>query len=368
MTKMSKPMKSISLLGLMALASAALYGQPTTGAQYWSTTAPDCSALQETPVAITNASGATIGYSCYVAGTFVWLAAGGTWGTSIRVSAPATGAIGVDYSFYDPSGKNLSLDTSTGASLFPVSGNDVNFALNANQPSEVRLLGAPSEATQHYPTTQTGSVYAIIYCPNAFTCETALPQLLYSFLPIQPWSLSVPISWDFFYSQVQPQGAWPQWSATGINDATHFVSLVIYNQDTVATSYTVKVYDSTGNLAGTGTTPSVPPLPVFSDGSFGEGGTYGALLFCSGTIVPPACIVKSSPQPSGVIKVLVDGGSNYSAVAALQFSGPSATSLQVAYDSTTSTSTLATSSSLKSAVKQQRVSATPKRVFQTLPR
>ncbi|MBZ5678108.1 MAG: hypothetical protein LAP61_28005 [Acidobacteriia bacterium] len=350
-------MRSISFLGLLALAGAALHGQPTTGAQYWSTTPPDCSALQENPVVITNSAGTTIGYSCYVTGTFVWLAAGGTWGTSIRVSAPASGAIGVDYSFYDPTGNNLSLDTSTGASLFPASGSDVNFALNANQPSEVRLLGAPSEATQHYPTTQTGSVYAIIYCPNAMTCETVLPQLLYSFLPIQPWSLSVPISWDFFYSPVQPQGAWPQWSATGINDATHFVSLVIYNQDTLATSYTVRVYDSAGNLAGTGTTPSVAPLPVFSDGSFGEGGTYGALL----------SKIVTTPLPSGVIKVLVDGGSNYSAVAALQFSGPSATSLQVAYDSAPSTSS-ATTSTMRANVKHQRVSSTPKRVFQTLPR
>jgi hypothetical protein len=345
------------VLGLIALSVAVLHGQPTTGAQYWSTAVPDCSALQENAVAITNSSGATIGYSCYVAGTFVWLAAGGTWGTSIRVAAPASGAVGVDYSFYDPSGNNLSLDTSTAASLFPASGNDVNFALNANQPSEVRLLGAPSEAPQHYATTQTGSVYAIFYCPDAFTCQTVLPQLLYSFLPIQPWSLSVPISWDYFYSPVQPQGAWPQWSATGVNDATHFVSLVIYNQDTLATSYTVKVYDSAGNLAGTGTTPSVPPLPVFSDGSFGQGGTYGALLSS----------IITTPLPTGVFKVLVDGGSNYSAVAALQFSGPSATSLEIAYDSASTTTSLATST-FRANIKHQRISSSPKRVFQTLPR
>ena len=245
---MTKTVKSISFLGLMALAGAALYGQPTNGAQYWSTTVPDCSALnQEAAVAITNASGATIGYSCYVTGTFVWLAAGGTWGTSIRMSAPASGAVGVDYSFYDKGGNNLSLDTS-GATL--ASGNDVNFSLNANQPSEVHLLGAPSEAPG-YGTTQTGSVYAIFYCPDAVTCITVLPQLLYSNSdPRFPWSLSVPISWDYFYSPVQPQGAWPQWSATGVNDATHFLSLVIYNQDLVATIYTVRVYDSEGSWRG----------------------------------------------------------------------------------------------------------------------
>jgi hypothetical protein len=361
MTKTRKPMKSISFLGLMAVAGAALYGQPTTGAQYWSSTPPNCSRLDGSvnlggPVAITNAAGTTVGYSCFVAGTFLWLAAGGTWGTSIRVSAPTSGAIGVDYTFYDQSGNSLSLDTSTGTSLFPASGSDVNFALNANQPSEVRLLGAPSEAP-HYGTTQTGSVYAIFYCPDAFTCETVLPQLLYSFVPIQPWSLSVPISWNFFYSPVQPQGAFSQWSVTGVNDGTHFVSLVIYNQDTVATSYTVRVYDSGGNLAGTGTTPSLAPVTQVSDGSFLNAGTYGALL----------SQIITTPLPSGVIKILVDGGSSYSAVAALQFSGPSATSLQVAYDSSPSTSSAATST-MRANMKNQRVSSTPKRVFQTLPR
>ena len=149
-------MKTPHLLGLTILAAAMLHGQPTTGAQYWSTAAPDCSQLGEsTPATITNASGATVGYSCYVSGTFIWLAAGGTWGSSIRVAAPASGAIGVDYSFYDNGGKNLNLDAAVGTST--VSGNDVNFALNKNQPSEVRLLGAPSEAP-NYGTTQTGIV------------------------------------------------------------------------------------------------------------------------------------------------------------------------------------------------------------------
>ena len=92
--------KSLYLIGLMALAVTAVYGQPTTGAVYWSTVAPDCSSLNnETPATITNSSGTTIGYSCYVSGAFLWLAAGGVdynpakWGTSIRVAAPASAAI-----------------------------------------------------------------------------------------------------------------------------------------------------------------------------------------------------------------------------------------------------------------------------------
>ena len=346
-------MKTLQLFGLMTLAVVALQAQPTTGAQYWSTSVPDCSSLGENAVTITNAAGTTVGYSCYVSGTFVWLAAGGTWGSSIRVGAPASGAIGVDYSFYDASGKNLNLDARVGTTA--ASGNDVNFALNKNQPSEVRLLGAPGEAPA-YGTTQTGSVYAVFYCPDANTCSSVLPQLLYSFIPIKPWSLSVPIAWDYYFSSIQAQGAWSQWSAEGIDDGgTHLVSLVIYNWDTVATIFTVRVYDSSGNLVGTGTTPSIPPVPVLSDGSYGEGGTYGTLL---SKLIP-------TPLPSGIFKVLIDGGSNYSSVAVLQFNGDSATSLQVAYDSAPGGSSTAAASTQMS-VKRTRTTAKTRQQFGTL--
>jgi len=349
-------MKSLQFLGLVAVVAVTLHGQ-----QYWSATVPSCASFDgsvslDGPIAITDSSGATLGYSCSVSGTFLWLAAGGTWGTSIRVAAPSAGTVGVDYLFYDSGGNNLTLDSTSGTGLFPASGNEVNFALNANQASEVRLLGATSEAP-HYNTTQTGSVRATFYCPDATTCETVLPQLVYSFTPIKPWSLSVPISWDFFFSPIQPQGAWPQWSATGVNDATHFVSLVIYNQDTAATSYTVRVYDSSGSLVGTGTTPSIPPVPVHSDGTFGEGGTYGALL----------SQVITTPLPTGVFKVLIDGGSNYSAVAVLQFNGDSATSLQVAYDSAPNTSSAALTT-MRSSARPTRVPPRPRRVFAGLPK
>jgi hypothetical protein len=212
-------MKSQYLIGLMALAVGAVYCQPTNGAIYWSTTQPDCSSLNESPAQITNTSGTIIGYSCYVSGTFVWLAAGGMWGTSIRVAAPASGAIGVDYSFYDTNGNNQSMDT-TGS--LTASGNDLNFALYANQPAEIDLHGATRNAPS-YGTTATGSVYAVFYCPDAGTCSNVLPQLIYSALPTEPWSLSVPIAWD--------NSVWTQWSAEGIDDGhTHRVSLGLHHR------------------------------------------------------------------------------------------------------------------------------------------
>ena len=331
----------------MALAAAALHGQPVNGAAYWSATAPDCSSLAgESPVAIANSAGTTVGYSCYVSGTFVWLAAGGGWGASIRVAAPASAAIGVDYTFYDTNGKNLKLDTTFDGGSSPTSSDDVNFALSANQPAVVELLGATSDAP-NYSATSTGSVYAVIYCPDAATCGNVLPQLLYSALPSSPWSLSVPISWD--------TSLWTQWSAEGIDDGgAHRVSLVIYNEDIAATSYTVRVYDSAGSLAGTGTTPSIPPLQSLGNGSFGQGGTYGVLL----------SDVISTPLPPGVFKILVDGGSRYSAVEVLQFNGPSATALQVVYDSAPGSSSSG-ASVRRTRVRNLRVESTPKPVFST---
>lgn len=344
-------MKSLQLLALIALAAATLHSQPANGPVYWSPVnlpPPDCSSLAgESPVAITNSSGTTIGYSCYVSGTFVWLAAGGGWGTSIRVAAPASAAIGVDYTFYNTNGNNLKLDTTFGSGSSTTSSTGVNFALSANQPAEVHLLGATSDAPQ-YSSTSTGSVYAVFYCPDATTCGNVLPQLLYSTLPTTSWSLSVPISWD--------TELWTQWSAEGIDDgSTHRVSLAIYNEDITATSYTVRVYDSTGSLAGTGTTPLIPPLQPLPNGSFGQGGTYGALL----------SDVISTRLPSGVFKVLVDGGSKYSAVEVLQFDGPSATALQVAYDSAPRSSSSA-ASVRRANVRSARVASTPKPVFSAL--
>jgi hypothetical protein len=135
------------------------------------------------------------------------------------------------------------------------------------------------------------------------------------------------------------------------------VSLGIYNEDTTAASYTVRVYDSTGSLAGTGTTPSIPPLRSLGNGSVGEGGTYGALL----------SDVIATRLPAGVFKIVVDGGAKYSAVEVLQFNGQSATALQVGYDSAPGLGSRAASAE-RSNIRRARVASTPKRVFSALPR
>ena len=304
-------MKAFSVLGLISVA-AALYGQPTNGPVYWSTTVPNCSNVSG-PVQITNSAGALLGYSCYRAGTFVWLASGGAWNTTIRVAAPTSAPVGVDYTFFDANGNALSFDTKSGSGSATASGSDVNFALTANQASEISLLGTTSTAPR-YNTTATGTAYGVFYCANQITCRTLLPQLVYSSLPAQPWSLTIPIAWD---------GAeWTQWSAPGIDDGpggVHRVSFVVYNQTTAAATYTVRVYDSAGTLAGTGTTPSIPGFQLVN-GNYDEGGTYGALL----------SDVITTPLPSGVFKILVDGGGSNSTVAVVQFTGPSATGVQVA--------------------------------------
>ena len=324
-------MKNLPLFGLIALAASALDGQTANGPVYWSASPPDCSSLAgESPVPILSGA-ATVGYSCYVSGTFVWLAAGGAWNSTIRVAAPASAPIGVDYAFYDPDGNALPLDTTAGTA------GEVTFALLANQPSQIGLLGA---ANTDHKATQTGSVYATFYCPNAATCANVLPQLLYSALPSVPWSMSVPISWD--------TALWFQWSAEAVDDGgTNRVSLAVLNENTTAASYTVNVYDSGGNLSGTAATP---PIPAF--------GTYGALL----------SDVIRTPLPSGVLKILVDGGtSNYSAVEVLQFNGSSATNLQVAWDSSPAAS-VNSASVRRLNGRGARGPAQPKQAFSVLTR
>lgn len=311
-------MRSLYLFGSIALAAVTLHGQT-----YYTNPAPDCTPLNENPIAIVNSSGTTIGYSCWAEGTFVWFAAGGpstnTWTSAIRVAAPSTGAVNADYTFYDDDGNNLNLDTTLGAGAAKTSGNEVNVTLNPNQPLEVDMLGATSNAPS-YSTTQTGSAYAEFLCPDATTCGNVLPQLLYSALPSVPWSLSVPIVWD--------NATWSTWSAEGIDDgATRRVSFVVYNEDLTSstpTSFTFYVYDGNGNLAGTGTTRPIAPIPVLSDGYYGEGGTYGDYL----------SNVVTTKLPSGTFKIIIDGGvaQTQSAVEVLQFTGASATTLEVGYD------------------------------------
>ena len=319
---------------------------------YWSKSAPDCSSLAgESPVAITSGS-TVVGYSCYVSGTFVWVAAGGGWVTSISVDAPASAAIGVDYSFYDANGANLELDSTPFNSSTTTSSHEVSFALSANQPADINLQGATSSAPK-YSSTATGTVYAVFYCPDAKTCANVLPQLFYVALAPAPWVLSAPIAWD--------TALWTQWSAQGIDDGrANRLSLAIYNEDTTATSYTVSVYDSTGALAGTGKTPLIPPLPSLGTDNhgnqiLGEGGTYATLL----------SDVISTPLPSGFFKILIDGGLHYGAVEVIQFSRPSATALQVGYEGASGSSPSFASVQLAK-VRAARVASRPRPVFNAL--
>src|SRR5579871_2427509 len=306
---------------LIFLVAAALYGQPpTTGAQWWSTNPNlDCTAFHSLVHEVSLASGGQ-GFACGVTGTFVWSAAGGNWKTSIRLSAPASGAIGVEYLFFDQDGKRISLDSVSGSSR--ASGNTVSFALNANQASEVEFLGATSDGP-HYPKTQTGSVFAVLLCPDSATCATVLPQLIYSAAPMTPWLLTVPIAWDSSFSFLQPSGLASRWSATGTYSTTDQISFAIYNPGTAPAAYAVRVYDDSGKLAAQGSTPSIPG----GNGSNGAGGTRGFLLSdLVGTAIP-----------AGVVKVTIEGD-HPASVIFLQFSGESAVSLHATQDGVTPSS------------------------------
>lgn len=326
------------------LAVAALRAQSTNGAVYWDTSPPDCSGLQapfNTPVSFAGPSGASV-YACEVSGTFVWLAAGGEWSTAIHIAAPASNPVGVAYTFYDQNGSSLSLDTNMGSGTATSTGNGVNFALSANQPAEVDLLGAGGGGPS-YTATQTGSVYAEIYCPDETTCENVTPQLIYSALPSVPWSLSVPLALDCCAST--------QWSAEGIDDGSqHLVSFVVYNDNSSAATYTIDIYDSAGTLVTSATTPSIPG----ANSTTGEAGTYAVLLH---DLVPNL--------PSGIFKILLDGGaSNLSAFEVLQFNGQSGTALEVAYDTAPGGGTPGALTRRPKVAR--RHAAAPKRVFPPL--
>ena len=302
-------LKSLYLWGLIAVTGVGLYASPpTTGAKFWSTDPNlDCSAAHALAIQVQLASGG-LGTSCLVSGTFVWMAAGGGWNSSIRVAAPASGPIAVDYGFWQD-GNRISMDATSGNGAPTVSSNLVELVLNANQPSEILLLGATDKAPQ-YTATQTGFVYVNIFCPDAATCANVVPQLLYSFAPIKPWSLTVPIAWDSGFS-FQPPGILPRWSATGVQDAAHQISFAICNQFRVPAVFSVQVFDANGSLIGQAATPSIPVATV-----------QGFLLK---DLIP-------TPLPPGVLKITVDGGPSLSPGSVFQFEEDSATNLQVSYD------------------------------------
>jgi len=272
-------------------------------------------------------SGGGTGYVCVSSGTFVWLAAGGsgtnTWKTYLRTATSASlaadlapqNAMLVDYSFYDTNGNPLSLDTTSGTGSAVTPTNELTFTLGANQPSQINLLGA---ANTNHSSTITGSVYVTFVCPDDTTCFNANAQLIYSALPGFPWALSVPLAEDNSF--------WTQFSGVGIDDqVSNYVSIVVNNEDitqTTPTSFTVQVFDSNGKLAASGTTPPIAAVTVDSSGNLLQGGTYGALV----------SQIVTSPLPSGPFKVLIDSGGVLCSAEMLQTSGPSATSVAVAYD------------------------------------
>src|ERR1019366_4463547 len=222
-------------------------------------------------------------------------------------------------------------------------------------PSEIVTLGATANAPS-YGLLSFGTVYAVYYCPDATTCGNVLPQLVYLQQPTHPWLATVPIAWDNAVST--------QWSAEGVDDGvTNIVSFVVYNEGSTATSFTIDIYDSTGTLVATGTTPSIPPFASLSGGYYGEAGTYGATLR---TIIP-------SGLPSGIFKILVDGGTEDSAVLMLQFSGlqyavPSMSSMQVAYDAAPSSTAAVAAAARRAHAQRVRTVPTQERVFSALPK
>lgn len=311
------PERKLFLVAVVMLLSAAtgFALPPTTGAQWWSTDPTlNCSAYRSLIYEVPLASGGK-GYACGVTGTFVWFAAGGSWGTSIRMAAPASGAVGVQYLFFDEDGNRISLDTIAGAAQ--ASSNSIGLVMGANQSSEVRLLGASSDAPLHQKT-QTGSVFGIFLCSSAVTCATVNPQLLYLSLSVPGWSPGVPIAWDSTFSPLQPVGLTTRWSAVGINDATHLLSFAIYNQSAASTAYSVRVYAADGSLAAESVTPLVPG----SGGADAAGATRGFLLRD----------VIGAALPQGILKVTVEGDGLSSALF-LQFSGGFSTALPTSPES-----------------------------------
>ena len=302
-----KPFLVAAVVALSASTGFAL--PPTTGAQWWSTDPNlNCTAYRSLIYEVPLASGGK-GYACGVTGTFVWFAVGGSWGTSIRMAASASGAVGVQYLFFDEGGNRISLDTIAGAAQASV--NSLGLVVSANQPSEIRLLGASSDAPL-YQKAQTGSVFGVFLCSSSAACATVNPQLMYSSMSVPGWSLSVPIAWDSTFSPLQPVGLSTRWSAVGINDATHLISFAIYNQSPASTTYSVRVYDADGSIAA----ESVTPLILGSGGADGAGATRGFLL----------TDVIGTALPQGLLKVTVEGDGLSSALF-LQFSGSSGISL-----------------------------------------
>jgi hypothetical protein len=317
-------MKSFGLAGLLVL------GAFTSNAQtYWSPNSSlNCGGYGTdslgTPLQLTAGPGAG-GYVCFVYGTLPWYASGAGWGSSIRVSAPPSAPAAYFLYFADVNGNDATLDFTYEGDSTVYSGTSASQALYANQPLEVDIYGLDSQAP-NYTTTANGPVTVLIECPDANTCSQAQAQLIYSALPSQPWSLSAPVIFDWQTSLA--------WSSVGIDDSAtntnpntkNTVSFVIYNLDTtglVSHTYTLNVYDSTGSLFSSATTPSVPIY-----------GSYANVL---------RNVISNLPSGSFKLQVVGSGATTWTAFEALQFHGPSATTLVAAQEIMPTTTATATS-------------------------
>jgi hypothetical protein len=199
-------LKSVCLAGLLVFGAGAVNAQ-----QYWSTNSSlDCGQYYSTdgngtPLKLSNG-----GYVCLAVGTLPWYAAGDIWGSSIRVSAPHSAPVAYYLDFYDKDGNQATLDFLYQGDSASSSDVTASSALYADEPLQVDIYGLHSQAP-NYSSEANGSVVVTVYCPDATTCEQVQAQLIYSALPSEPWSLSVPVAWD-----IQTRLAW---SAVGVDDS-----------------------------------------------------------------------------------------------------------------------------------------------------
>lgn len=271
---------------------------------YWSTDPNlDCSGYAHVDSQATGLPGQ--GVACLKQGDLPWYAAGQGWRTFIRVAAPPSAPIRVLVYFTAAVGSFILMNFGFSGDPAVYMDFSASRVLAANQSTEISLFGlSPQDLVK-------GPMPVRIYCPDAKTCSQVEVQLIYSALPFRPWSFSVPVVWNDQYSY--------QWSSVGIDDGgKDQVSFVVSNHAPetrfMQRVYTVNVYDATGKLYSSGTTPPV-----------GGGGNYGALLR---DVVPNL--------PSGPFKVQLVGDS-LSAFEAFQFHGPSATALAVASEKSVTT-------------------------------
>lgn len=250
--------KSAYLAGMLVLA-----GLTANAQTYWSpNSALNCGSYgmdaAGTPQPVTTPAGGT-GYVCFVYGTLPWYDAGGGWASSIRVAAPATAPIAVFLDFADQNAQPSTLDFQYRGDTAILNGTTTGQALLANQPMEVDLIGLHTPASNGSSEAK-GPVVLLAYCPDPATCSQVQAQLIYSALPTFKYSLSAPVVFDSL--------TWTAWSSIGIDDGSQDnVSFVIYNlaNDKLAHTYTLKVYDSAGNLHATATTQSVAYLGSYAD-------------------------------------------------------------------------------------------------------